>query len=189
MTEARKRAKDITRTDALNYKKNKALIRTPVIVTHNPANPPIRKWIRELHNDILMHSDRMAQVSPLPPILGERNCRNIKSILMPSIVPPRADQNPGCNKCNRSRCIICENHLISTKTFSSHVTKETFTIRNELSCESRNVIYLLFCDQCHNSQYTGETVYMKDRFYQHRSDTKLNSGTLVTIHFHKKDIH
>ena len=122
---------------------------------------------------------------PNPPILGERNPKSLRSILMPSILPPPTDSQPGCYRCNKT-CATCTHHLIQTKTFSSMQTKETFTIRHTLTCETSNIIYMLFCDKCNNSQYIGETKNkLKTRFYQHRSNINKNTGTLVTRHFNQ----
>ena len=65
-------------------------------------------------------------------------------------------------------------------------TKETFTIRHTLTCETENIIYMLYCDKCNHSQYVGETKNkLKTRFYQHRSNINKNTGTLVTKHFNQ----
>ena len=184
--DARKRAENIPRPQALTYKTDEPLNRTPFIVTHHPNNPPIREWLRTLHKDILMNSEKMSLVSPLPPILGERNCRNIKTLLMPSILPTVSyDSDAGSHKCAK-KCIVCDTHLVETKIFSSKVTGETFTIRKKMPCQSSNIIYLLFCELC-KVQYVGQTkTTLQTRFYNHRSDIKKNSGkkkTLVTEHF------
>ena len=111
-------------------------------------NPFIREWLQTLHKDILMNSEKMSLVSPLPPILGERNCRNIKTLLMPSILPTVSyDSDAGSHKCAK-KCIVCDTHLVETKTFSSKVTGETFTIRKKMSCQSSNRHYR---SQCHHS--------------------------------------
>ena len=59
---------------------------------------------------------------------------------------------------------------------------------HKFSCDSQNVIYLLFCQKsCANSQYVGQTkTTLRTRFYNHRSDIKKNKGDkcpLVTQHF------
>ena len=80
--------------------------------------------------------------------------------------------------------MLCNKQLIQTQTFQSSQTKEVFTIRHRLTCETTNVIYLLFCDKCDHCQYVGETQNkLKTRFYLHRSQIKQNAGTLVTKHF------
>ena len=109
---------------------------------------------------------------------------------MPSVLPePVIDQaNPGCFPCDKSRCVICTKHLVQTPTFSSAVTSQTFTIRHRMTCETANIIYLLYCSKCKESQYVGETKNtLKQRFYLHRSNINKNTGTLVCQHFNQAD--
>ena len=84
--------------------------------------------------------------------------------------------------------IICTSHLVETSTFNSSTTKESFQIRHRLTCQSSNIVYLLYCHTCQQSQYVGETKNtLKTRFYQHRSHINKNTDTLVTKHFNQTD--
>ena len=103
----------------------------PVIVSHHPSNPPLRSWFTELQTSVL-HSSRMQQALPHPPVLGERNCKSLRSLLMPSILPTPPDADPGCFRCDKCPCIICTSHLVETSTFNSSTTKESFQIRHRL---------------------------------------------------------
>ena len=182
---ARSKATNTTRQQALTYKQNTSNNRTPIVINHHPSNPPIRKWLVELTTNVLHGSTRMTEAMPDPPVLGERNTKNLRNLLMPSILPTPPDNQPGCYKCNK-KCTICSNHLVETTTFHSMQSKDTFTIRHALSCQSSNIIYVLYCDMCNNSQYVGETKNtLKTRFYQHRSNINKNTGTLVTKHFNQ----
>ena len=181
--QARNKADQIQRTQALTYTNKNKLMRTPFIITHHPNNPPIREWLSGLHKTVLHSSNRMKKAVPEPPVVGERNSKNIRSLLMPSVLPTPCDTDPGCYKCTKT-CTVCANHLTECKTFTSMQTKQTFTIRHTLSCETENVIYILYCDMCDKCQYVGETKNkLKTRFYQHRSNINKNTGTLVTKHF------
>ena len=118
-------------------------------------------------------------------MLGERNGRSLRSILMPSTLPSVMEtNNPGVHKCDAKTCIICKEHLITDSHFTSQNNKTRYTIRHNLTCTSTNIIYLLYCNKCNNSQYVGVTKNsLKTRFYQHRSNINKNTGTLVTKHF------
>jgi hypothetical protein len=63
------------------------------------------------------------------------------------------------SKCADTRCKTCP-YLITSKSFKSTVTNKTYKIKNHtgenLSCHSRNIVYLLTCKRC-GTQYTGET--------------------------------
>ena len=123
---------------------------------------------------------------PLPPILGQRNPPNLRSLLMPSVLPSSLSDSPGCYPCNSTRCVMCADHLVEATTVTSHHSGKTFQLRNRLSCNSTNIIYLLYCNKCKNTQYIGETKNaLKTRFYLHRSHIKKNTGTLVTKHFNQ----
>lgn len=189
LTEARAKASRIPRHQTLAYKqREKKQSRVPIVVTHNPANPPLRTWFRELH-PLLQVSQRMSKASPSPPILAERKCHSLRTLLMPSPLPIPNDDDAGCFRCMADRCVLCRDHVVQARTFASHTTGETFTIRHKLSCNSSNIVYLLYCDACHQSQYVGETkLTLKERFYQHRSNIHLNKGfcTFVNHHFNQE---
>ena len=187
--EARTRVRSMARSDTLSYKPKTANTRSPFIVTHNPSNPPLQKWFAELQSSIIEPSKRMAQILPEPPVVGERNCKSLRSLLMPSRLPVVRDPSPGCFKCSK-KCIICSEHLVEGNTFNSQMTGETFTIRDKVSCDTSSVVYLLYCDKhCPNSQYVGRTKNtLRQRFYVHRTYINKNSGTQkthVTEHFNQ----
>ena len=57
-----------------------------------------------------------------------------------------------------------------------------------LTCQSSNIVYLLYGDTCQQSQYVGETKKtLKTRFDQHYLNVNKNTGTLVTKPFNQKD--
>ena len=104
------------------------------------------------------------------------------------ILLAKKEENPGCFKCQRKQCVVCQEHLQETNTFHSHVTHETFTIRQRFTCDTTNIVYILFCDKCNLSQYTGQSKNsLKTRFYLHRSHITKNTGTKVTRHFNQTD--
>jgi hypothetical protein len=184
ITEARKKAENIPRSESLQYRAKKKDSRVPFVITHNPGNP-LRTWLREQHEVMVRDSDRMRQAVPEPPVIWERNCRSLKNILMPTCLPEEKDPRPsGVYKCTATRCTMCNNHLVEGTSFQSHQTQEVFEHRTAFTCTSANLIYVLWCNQCRNTQYVGETMTpLKKRFYQHYQDIRTNKGTLVTRHF------
>ena len=181
---AKMKAMQTSRHTTMQYKHKTKQTRVPFVITHNPINPPLRQWLKQkLH--VLHDSTRMLKAVPVEPVVGERNSKSLRNILMPSSLPPVSvpSNEAGCFKCNK-KCIICTQHLKETKTFSSSRTSESFTIREKFNCDSQNIIYMLYCDKCEHNQYVGETKNsLKVRFYQHRSNINKNTGTLVTQHF------
>jgi hypothetical protein len=245
----------LPRENTLIYKTKEKTDRVPIIITHNPQNPPLSTWLKD-YMPILHSSARMRKAAPDPPIVGERNCRNLRSLLMPSKLPRKTEltssnsqqeshssrslpsstdqlesqppspeyqvmpslppdtpsiseerpcAEPGCFKCSRQRCVLCQNHLRETRTFSSCSNHTQYTIRDYLSCRSFNVIYLLDCARCGKTQYVGETGQpIHKRLYGHRHNitrysptahrdpmTRTNTGTftpedtMVAKHFNE----
>ena len=169
----RERALDYTNHD-------RGLSRVPFIITHNPSHPPLSKWLKDLM-PVLHSSRRMKKAMPHPPIVGERNCKNLKSLLMPSRLPqpqPPHSQESGCKKCTAKRCVLCANHLQEGNTFSSVRTGSTYNIRDSVGCKSSNVIYLINCSCCAEVQYVGETGQtVSKRFHAHRSSIRSRDRT------------
>ena len=130
----------------------------------------------------------MNKILPEPPICGERNCKSLRDILMPSILPPIKHQNPGSFKCNRKKCIICEKHVTEGQSFQSCQTQEQFQLRGNFNCDTKNIIYLISCKKCHGAQYVGQSQNsLRERFYLHRSHIGKNKGTPLTMHFNEHD--
>ena len=183
INEARKRATDTPRPQTLTYRKKQHSDRIPFVVTYHPANPPLQSWLRELQ-PTLHNSKRMQHAVPEVPVLGERCRGSLRSLLMPSVLPLAPEKEPGCKPCTRKRCMTCQKHLVSTRTFKSDTTGEEFDIRNTITCDTPRVIYVLFCNACKQSQYVGQTSGpLRQRFYLHRSDINRERGSLVTKHF------
>ena len=84
--EALTKAKSVDRKDALTYRQKPQQNRVPFIVTHNPLNPPLRTW----HNtnfDLLKANQRLKHANPDIPIIGERKCKSLRHLLMPTQLP------------------------------------------------------------------------------------------------------
>ena len=186
LEEANNKVSKIPREEALKYKVREQSDRPPIIVTHNPANPPISTWSKELM-PVLHTSSRMRKAVPLPPVVGERNCRNLKSILMPTKLQiPNNPQTtrPGGNYPCTNGCLVCQCHLRTQSSFSSVVTGQSYNIREAMDCSSSNVVYLIDCAACGQKQYVGETCQeVRKRFYSHRCNVNKKRNTLVAKHF------
>ena len=73
----------------------------------------------------------------------------------------------GSFRCGKN-CATCPyiSHGLTSYTFFS--TGETRPIKSNLTCETKNLIYMIQCNRC-NLQYIGETKRrLKDRFNEHR---------------------
>ena len=151
-----KRASLQPRADTLIYTNKDKGDRVPFVITHIPRNPPLRKILLEQHK-ILLDDERMRKAVPNIPVVGERNCKSLRDILMSSVLPIKLNTiSPGSYKCD-DNCILCREHFVEQTKFSSDKTGETFVIRHHMTCQVKNFIYLLYCSKCKYKQYVGES--------------------------------
>ena len=111
--------------------------------------------------------------------------KNLKEMLAPSSylrsVNSQVNIITPCNSCD-----ICKHYLVAERKFTSKVTGKTYFIKGDLSCNSKNVIYLITCDK-HKDEYLGSAVDFKTRYRVHKSDIKTKKERCVTSrHFNEK---
>ena len=106
-------------------------------------------------------------------------------------ITQRVDQCKSCIligsfRCGKN-CATCPyiSHGLTTYTFFS--TEETRSIKLNLTCETKNLIYMIQCNRC-NLQYIGETKRrLKDRFNEHRrtidNPNNKSKSTTAAEHF------
>ena len=146
--EAKQKAKLANRKDALDYKHKTKQNRVPFIITHNPLNPPLKIW-HTTHFDLIKANQRLREAIPEIPIIGERKCKSLRHLLMPSHLPRVnwIDSPPGCQICSKQRCVICRDHLTPGRTFTSDQTGEIFNIREGMTCTTSGII----CDRAQDN--------------------------------------
>ncbi|KAL8621990.1 hypothetical protein ACOMHN_035518 [Nucella lapillus] len=71
-----------SRQETLKYrlKDTATASRPPLVVTHNPANPPLRTWtfqLFQLHEVMVQSSSEMQKAVPDSPLVAERNCNSL----------------------------------------------------------------------------------------------------------------
>ena len=109
---------------------------------------------------MLHSSHEMLQI--FPNVTYRRN-KNLKELISPSLFPRTIKEN-NCSieKCNR-RCDICKNFLVLSTEFTCHATKRKYKIRGFLTCNTKNIIYLIAC-KCCGKQYIGSATGFKEKF-------------------------
>ena len=160
-----------------NVKSNKKVF--PLVLDYNPILPDIQRVIQK-HAHLLKSSPELSEIFPSKSIFpAYRRTKNLKDILAPSRfcvggkVSQAEKETGGCFKCS-SRCDLCKNFLIQDSKFKSFSTGRTYKICQNLSCSSRNVVYLASCKKC-NLQYVGSTsTEFKVRFRNHKSSMRTN---------------
>ena len=128
-----------------------------MVTTFHPNLPPLRKITNDNHH-ILHTSDRLAQVAPDNPILAYRRPRNLRDLIVRAEVPSPETASTiqhGTFKCD-SRCVVCQNHIRESESFSGHTLSTFYKTIGHITCNTTNVIYLISCRLC-GVQYVGET--------------------------------
>ena len=144
------------------------------------------------HLLILQSNPKLKELFPLGSIIPSF-CRskNLKELLAPSRFKTAEEgqtiqQSNGCFKCERNRCDLCQNFFVESKSFLSLQTGKKYTIHSRLTCDSKNVIYLVSCKKC-RLQYIGSTTTdFRISFRNHKSAMLTNKTTCeVAVHFNK----
>jgi hypothetical protein len=80
-------------------------------------------------------------------------------------------------------CQTCKFHASDKLKFKSSKTLHIFNIQDNISCNSKNLIYLITCRRC-EIQYVGETGRsLRDRTSDHKSCVRLKRKTPIGLHF------
>jgi len=201
------RAKNLKRTDLLNYKSHfdKTWNATPFVITfsnslisHHSIN--IHKILQQSWTDLVGLLPALSNINP--PKVVFKKCTSINNLLVSTRFPPKSHSlgriskikyvniqavptvtpTHTSQKCGGVRCLTC--HMIqTTTTFTSTSYNHTHKLKFSLSCESSNLIYLIHCKRC-AMQYVGETgTKLRQRVNNHRSCIKINMCNPVSIHF------
>ena len=182
-----RRAADIPRQLTLQTKDINKPKRIPFITTFNPSLPHISHIIKK-HFNLLLSSHRCKSVFQHPPVVAFRCSPNLRDLLVTAKLPFNSS-NPqlpsGSFRCGKN-CATCPYicHGLTTYTFFS--TGETRPIKSNLTCETKNLIYMIQCYRC-NLQHIGETKRrLKDRFNEHRRtiDNHNNKSKVTTAAEH-----
>lgn len=124
------------------------------ISTHNPNNVDMFPIIKA-NTNVLQGSSRMKQVLEKSKLRkGTRQAPNLKRMLVKSNFSSQK-QTYNVSKCNDKRCGTC-NIIREGSSYTFAHNNLSFQIRANLSCASKNVIYVLECSTC-QSAYIGQT--------------------------------
>ena len=134
----------------------------PLGLDYNPILPDIQTIIKK-HAYLLRSSPELIRIFPPKSIFpAYRRTKNSKELLAPSKLSSNTVRNQnseeakGCFKCNKKRCDLCQHYLIQDTKFQSFASNRIYRINQQLSCTSKNVIYLASCNLC-RKQYVGST--------------------------------
>ena len=165
------KARAIPRQVALRQVLRQAINTRPVFVAlYDPRLPSIPNITSRHWRSMVSECNYLKEVFPEPPLVSYKRQRNIREILVRAkVAPPRQHRIVnGMKKCNS--CLACS-YIMEGKTIdgkSYNGKKFKWNIGRALSCDSKNIIYILVCDKdsC-KKQYIGMTQDFRERIYQH----------------------
>ena len=139
---------------------------------------------------ILQSNPKLKELFPRGAIIPSfRRSKNLKELLAPSRFKtvnegPTIHHINGCFKCDRNRYDLCRNFFVESKSFLSFQTGKKYSIHSRLSCNSKNVIYLVSCKKCRLQCMGSTTTDFRIMFRYHNSAILTNKTTCeVAIHF------
>ena len=140
----------------------------------------------------LFHPPRCYNVFKAAPIVAYRRSSNLSDFLVRAQLRNLVQHNQprGSYPCGKN-CLTCKYISDGQTSYIFHATGETRPITNHIDCNSKNVIYMIQCNQC-SKQYIGETKRrLKDRFNEHRrpvdNPSNISKPTTVSEHFLTND--
>ena len=168
----------IPRLEARKKVDNNAFNKIIFSTSYNPRGPDVHAIVKK-HLPLLSNHPGLSTLYPPNSVLvANKRERNLKDLLM------RADPynlkvdlldggNKGFSKCDARRCDACANFLIETDVVTCNATGRKYGIRQSLTCETPNVVYVAFCSHC-KKQGVGSTTAWKPRLRNYKSH--INKG-------------
>ena len=127
-------------------------MRSCLVVTYNPANPPFHTWIKSLigtlHEDpeLKVLCNKIPIVTRQPPSVASLA---LKSRHWLGSTGPGPTQPPaGCHRLHAQRsCVCCARMEEVTDKVKSSKTDRGYNIRRHYNCQSSWVIYVVTCEE------------------------------------------
>ena len=158
----------------LKPRKNKGK-KTAWVSKYDPRLPDKSKIIHKNIHLLYSNTDNKLVFPPGNLISANRKRKNLREIYKPTV--PRLDlehgprRKPGFTTC-RGVCDTCK-HSKDTTFVKSSWDQRKWYIRDQITCTTKNVIYLIRCKLHPEEVYIGSAIDLKDRWRCHKSDCKL----------------
>ena len=145
----------------------------PFVCTYNPSLPNIGKIINQYWGLLkISTSESVRYLYETKPIVAYKRPANIHDILVHSKLNKSA-VSYNVTKCNRRRCTHCLT-INESDCFTSSTISCMHKIKQDLSCISTDVIYLITCKKC-KFQYVGQT--------HQKCANRMNKHKFDIVHF------
>ena len=186
--EAFDRARKISRQEALKkvQRQNSSQGKVTFVIPFDPRLPQISKIIQ--NQFALMKQDPLcAKIFEKGVQVAYRRHNNIRDILCRATLATIKNRTSnreqrGWKKCPRNPCLTCD-YSKNMSQFTVTATGEKITIRQNITCTDKNVIYCIQCTKCH-MQYVGKTTSkFKDRATAHRFSVDNQKSCPISDHF------
>ena len=131
------------------------LNRTPLVATYHPRLSSLARTTKK-HLPVLHASVSLNQTIPNTPLVALKQPKNLIHLLvLAKLNTSTLPADTGNTPCRRRRCKCCD-EIVTTSSFTSYSTGRQYNIRANITCKSRNLVYLISCKKC-GVQYVGET--------------------------------
>lgn len=159
------KARSLNRNELLKEIDNKRDNKTiPYVSTFNPRNPEIYSQLRNDINILQRDSHMKTVLEDFTVIKSKRQLPNLKRLLTRAKFCTQ-EKTPQVQKCGRPNCGLC-NFLLEGQFYKSK-SGYTFKVKFPMSCDVKNVIYIIICNGC-KEEYVGETNELRKRMTVHR---------------------
>ena len=111
-------------------------------------------------------------------IKSQRQPKNLKRIL----ISFGENTTLGVTKCKNKRYKIC-NIIIEGKSYTFKNPETKFKINKNLSCNSKNIVYIIECSECQEI-YVGSTQALNTRTSLHKSNIKIEANRKFNVSKH-----
>lgn len=170
--------------------KNRTTLLEPVEKNTDPNIPLVTSFSNRTKNinrilnhrkDILTRTPDTQNLAQTKFVTTYRRSTTLRSILVHTDITNK-NKIPGTRPCGK-KCYLCR-FMKPTNSIKSASNQYTIKIRDEITCETINVVYVIECTKC-KKQYVGQTGNsLKERFRGHFNDINVqNQHKPVSQHF------
>ena len=182
------RVLNLSRKESLKKVEKRNNERPVFVLTYNPALPSVSHVLKK-HWRVMMSDPYLKKVFPQPPMVAFRRTQNLRKKLIKAKVPPPPPKRKkrelmGMKKCNQPGCEACP-FILPGKDVTSPFSAANVKINTSLDCNSKNIVYSLFCSKDNCKQiYVGKTERkLKERLAEHKASVRKNEKNVVGVHF------
>lgn len=166
-----------TLLEPTNRSESKDMI--PFVSTFNPNNLNLNNVITNNFHTLQQNLDTRNIFGRFNLLNAKRQPKNLKKILCRAKFSQTTEAE--IKKCGKARCQLCT--CIKTGKHFTFENGSSFTVKNTMTCDATNVIYVLFCAGC-NASYIGETTNYRRRINLHREQIANEEHRVLKVSRH-----